>query len=113
MWEQVLYYAHLYNSLLHNKCNSLMQKKQLGEWISNIEGYNYEISIERWYSQLVDMIRSMMPDFYVKTLIVYEDDSGMVLSISYVYFNDSVAIKDIINSSIVIHKENNPKIQNY
>lgn len=105
MCNQVSYYAHLYNSLLHNKHNSLVQKAQLGEWISNIEGYDYETSIELWYSQLFDIIESMLPEFYVKTLIVYENDLGTVKSISYTYHDKSVNVQDIANTSIVMHRE--------
>ena len=94
MCNQVSYYAHLYNSLLHNKHNSLVQKAQLGEWISNIEGYDYETIIE-----------SMLPEFYVKTLIVYENDLGTVKSISYTYHDKSVNVQDIANTSIVMHRE--------
>lgn len=103
MCEQVSYYAQLYNSLLHNKQNSLMQKKQLGDWISNVEGYNYEMSVELWYAQIINIIEKKMPEFYVKSLVVYEDDLGLVNSISYVYFDDSTPVRDIINASIVIH----------
>lgn len=63
-----------------------MQKKQLGEWISNIEGYDYETSIELWYFQIFNIIENMLPEFYVKTLIVYENNLDTVKSISYVTF---------------------------
>ena len=105
MCNQVSYYAHLYNSLLHNKHNSLEQKKQLGEWINNIESYDYKTSIELWYSQIFDIIESMMPEFYVKTLIVHENYLGTVKSISYIYQDKSVSVQDIANTSIVMYRE--------
>ena len=105
MCNQILYYAHLYNSLTHNKHNSLVQKKQLGEWINDIEGYDYETSIELWYFQILDIIKSMLPEFYVKILIVYENDLGTVKSISYTYHNKLVSMQDIANTSIVMYRE--------
>ena len=107
MFNQVSYYAHLYNSLLHNKRNSLEQKRQLGEWISHIDGYDYETSVEQWYSQIFDIIESMPPEFYVKTLIVYENNLGTVKSISYAYYDKSISVQSIVNTSIVMHREGN------
>ena len=102
---QISYYAHLYNSLLYNKQNSLAQKVKLGEWIENIESYDYEKSIELWYSRVFDIIGSMLPEFYVKKLIVYEDNSGAVSSVLYTYHDKSVSARDIGNTSIVIYRD--------
>ena len=83
MEEVILYCAHLRNSLLYNRQNSLSQKAYLGDWISEIDSYNFEESINVWYRQLFDHICELMPDFYVKTIIVYEDKLGKVKRIEY------------------------------
>ena len=103
--EIILYCAHLHNSLLYNRQNSLSQKNYLGDWISKIGNYNFEESINDWYKQLFDYINEHLPEYYVKTLVIYENTLGIVKKIEYLYFERSVLFEDVTNTSIIIHRE--------
>ena len=105
MRDEISYYAHLYNSLIYNKNNSLDQKSNLGEWINKIDGYDYEESIERWYSQLFEKIGERPPEFYVETLIVYESEEGNVTSICYSYYNNKITTQSLKNSGIIMFRD--------
>ena len=76
------YLKHLQSSMVNHKQNCL---NQMGK--SDIEPPNYREIIERWYSDLNIQIRAHQPDWYVRSINVFEQ-AGKIVDIEYNYFEE-------------------------
>ena len=102
------YYMHLYNGLMYNKNNSIIQKDHLKNIANTNDNYDYMYSIENWYAQVFELICVQVPDFYVNYMTIYEDDKGNTIALDYVYYDVNTSIENISNNiNISISKNSN------
>lgn len=89
------YFEHLLSSLEKHKDTVIIQTGR-----SNIEPPDYRERIEKWFSDLLLWFQNNNPQYYVKTLIVYQSKMFEIEGIEYKYYK----MDDIIQmTSICIY----------
>ena len=74
------YINQIYTSLAEHKANAL---RQYGK--SDLDSLDYKENAEEWYSQIIDLVNNNPPEYYVKSINIYQDSSQHVERISYDY----------------------------
>lgn len=98
MWEgnlenelcNVDYRKHLDENLSLKEITAI---KQAGK--SDLEDDNYIQNVRSWYSQLKSYIENHPPIKYVKELRVFENDSRIIDSVEYHYYQENEVIDEV------------------
>ena len=62
-------------------------KKQMGK--TDIEPPDYAERVRKWHADLLEKISEKEPEYYVRSVNIYENDSFDINYIEYVYFSDN------------------------
>lgn len=81
------YMQHLLLSM--EKCMETV-KRQMGR--TDIEPPDYEEKVSRWHTDLLEKIREKEPEYYVRSVNIYENGLFDINHIEYVYFADDQKI---------------------
>ena len=81
---------HLLASMSWQRKNALDQEGK-----TDLEPDNYRERIDRWYSQIIDLINDNPPCYYVEAIEMREDEYENVKSIIYDYYveRDNIEVK--------------------
>ena len=77
------YLNYLFELLEKNKQNVLRQEGK-----SDIENPSYVEQVEIWYGQIKEYISENHPQYYVKSIDVFQDSQQIIKEINYNYCND-------------------------
>ena len=86
------YLEHLLSSLEKQKDMVIIQTG-----CSDIEPPDYRERIDHWFSDLLLWIQNSIPQYYVKTLIVYQSNMFEIEGIEYKYYK----MDDIIQTTTI------------
>ena len=84
------YLDYLLKSLERIKDNSINQQGS-----SDIEPPDYVERIEHWYSQLENALGECSIEFYVKELLIFEDDNREIKHIVFSYYTDDEPLNGV------------------
>lgn len=101
------YIQHLLLSM--EKCMETV-RRQMGK--TDIEPPDYDEKVNKWYAELLEKIREKEPEYYVRSVDIYENGLFDINHIEYIYFSDDQKIsttsinlfdadEDIQNPSII------------
>lgn len=81
------YMQHLLLSM--EKCMDTV-KRQMGK--TDIEPPDYDKKVSKWHSNLLEKISEKEPEYYVRSVNIYENGLFDINHIEYVYFEDDQKI---------------------
>ncbi len=92
---------HLLASMSWQRKNALDQEGK-----TDLEPDNYRERIDRWYSQIIDLINDNPPSYYVEAIDVLEDAQENIIDVTYDYYDERDDVEIMLkNSAICITKK--------
>ncbi len=91
---------HLLASMSWQRKNALDQEGK-----TDLEPDDYRERIDKWYSQIVDLINDNPPSYYVEAIDIHEDTQENVIGVTYDYYDERDDIEIVLkNTAISITK---------
>jgi len=87
---------HLLASMSWQRKNALDQEGK-----TDLEPDNYRERIDRWYSQITDLINDNPPSYYVEAVEMCEDEYENVKRIIYDYYTEKDNIEFELKNTII------------